>query len=93
MDLDYFKFFVTGKKTKLMLEIERDHPTVGKFRRKEAILHAIGCPSIHFKTGWIMFLPALQELEWTNNAKVFHMNCILFSIYIMKDYKEKKIVD
>lgn len=83
---DYFKFFITGKKSETMTDIERKYPKLdGRFIRHQAILHAIGCPSIHFKRGWLMFLPARQEFEFINKENVFHLSCFLFSLYIMKN--------
>lgn len=83
-NLDYLKLFLFGKKTDQMIKIEKDYPYLGGFDRRTSILSAIGCPSIHFKNGWLMFLPVRQEFEYINKKEYFSISCFLFSFYWCK---------
>lgn len=86
-DKEYLYLFLFGTKSAHMKSIESRFPDLDGFKRREAILHFIGCPSISFKRGWLMFLPANQHahLHWDQHMIIG--NFILFAFYYMRRKK------
>ena len=74
-----------------MIRIETDYPKLDGFHRGEAFFHAFGNFNIYNRNkGWILFLPARQELKYENTKDRFYLSCGLFSCYFMKNTDKEK---
>lgn len=80
-DIDYLRLFLFGVKSDIMKDVEKENPTMGKFKRRDAFFHAFNI-TINFERGWLIILPARHAIEWRKNNSGLTINCILFALLI-----------
>jgi len=83
----YLNRALTGRFDPIMLSAKKEwDKSTGEnsFTRLDCLHFALTRWGIHFKRGFFFFLPA-GGWCWINDKHTFHINCVLFSLYWMKN--------